>query len=103
MSNAKITQLRGNFGALNATIGPFSMFNGAPSLIADYTTGALVGTVVLEVRPAGGGANDWVPVAAGLTAQGIINPGIIWGDYEVRGRCSAYTSGTGPGTLSVAA
>lgn len=51
-------------------------------------TGTFVGTVVVE------GSNDgsnWAPMAAGLTAPGIVSSAAAV--KMVRARCSAYTSG----------
>jgi hypothetical protein len=63
----------------------------------------LVGTIALQVRPAGGSANTWVTIGTPVTATGIISPGIIYGDCEFRAFCSAYTSGNAPIVLQVAA
>lgn len=93
-------------GAAAATAGPStaSAFNGIPTLFVDGVTGTLVGTIQLQARPAGGSANSWAPLGgAGLTATGAITPGVVAGDCEFRVFCSAFTSGTAPWTLQIAA
>jgi hypothetical protein len=78
--------------------------NGAPTLFVDGVTGSLVGTIQLQARPAGGSAAMWQPIGgAGLSASGLINPGIIYGDMEFRVFCSAYTSGNAPCVFQVTA
>lgn len=93
----------GAISAAGVVITAGSASNAAATVTVDYTTGTLVGTVIVEVRVPGGGANDWCPVNAGITAQGIINTPILYGDLEWRVRCSAFTSGTGTARMTLAA